>query len=486
MKKTCVCVIILLISLFLIAGCSERTPVTEYSVKFVTNGGTKIAEIFGTVVTDCPVPELDGYVFEGWYEDSDFKTGQVTFPYTPQGQTTLYAKYINVAVGNEEIRYYYDAEGEFYIAKRYNGNSINVVVPATYAGKPVSKIASGFLGVTSRVERLYLGENVEKIETLFYLCPKFNEFILLKNSDFLSVEDGVLYDKNKTVLYCFPRNKTVSNDGVFTLPDTVKIVAENAFRSVDGLKILNLGENTESVDEDFSENKNLEKINASSRFYYSDNGVLYNAEKTVLLSFPVKNSLNYTLLSTTEEVRENAFRNAKAVTLAFNSSLRVFNPQDNTNLTEIVVPSSNDYYASVDGVLYDKGMTEIIKYPENKQGEKFTLSGVKSIGKNAFAFCKNLKILTINKEVENIKQFAFFNAKTNEIVFEKDSELKAIDNTAFIMADDMQNLVLTATVPPEFDGEGLEIEFNITVPAESYSAYVDAWSYLYLRIVKGE
>ena len=204
------------------------------------------------------------------------------------------------------------------------------------------------------------------------------------------------------------------------------------------------------------------------------------------MSFPVQNSLNYTLLPTTEEVRENAFRNAKAVTLAFNSSLRVFNPQDNTNLTEIVVPSSNDYYASVDGVLYDKGMTEIIKYPENKQGEKFTLSGVKSIGKNAFAFCKNLKILTINKEVENIKQFAFFNAKTNEIVFEKDSELKAIDNTAFIMADDMQNLVLTATVPPEFDGEGLEIEFNITVPAESYSAYVEAWSYLYLRIVKGE
>lgn len=486
MKKACVCVAILLILVLLVAGCSQRVPEIEYSVKFVTNGGTKIAEIFGTIVADCPVPELDGYVFEGWYEDSDFKTEQVTFPYTPQGQTTLYAKYINVAVGNEEIRYDYDADGEFYIAKKYSGNSINVVVPDTYAGKPVSKISSGFLGVTSRTERLYLGENVEKIETNFYLCPKFNEFILLKNSEFLSVEDGVLYDKNKTVLYCFPRNKKVDNDGIFTLPDTVKIVAENAFRSVDGLRILNLGDGTESIDEDFSENKNLEKINASGRFYYSDNGVLYNAEKTVLLAFPIKNSQNYTLLSTTEEIRENAFRNAEIVTLALNSSLKIFNPQDNTNLTEIVVPSDNNHYASVDGVLYDKDMTEIIKYPENKQGEKFTLSGVNSIGKNAFAFCKNLKILTINKEVENVKQFAFFNSGLNEIIFEKGSELKVIDDTAFIMADDMQNLVLTATVPPEFDGEGLEIEFNITVPAESYYAYIDAWSYLYLRIVKGE
>ena len=50
------------------------------------------------------------------------------------------------------------------------------------------------------------------------------------------------------------------------------------------------------------------------------------------------------------------------------------------NLSEIVVAVGNKYYASVDGLLYDKDVTELIYLPWGKGGELVIPDGVTSLG----------------------------------------------------------------------------------------------------------
>jgi len=70
---------------------------------------------------------------------------------------------------------------------------------------------------------------------------------------------------------------------------------------------------------------------------------------------------------------------------------------DCNSLKEINIIGDNPNYISVDGVLYNKDMTILIKYPSDKDGEDFTLpSSVQEIAINAFSNIRNLT----NIEVE--------------------------------------------------------------------------------------
>ena len=101
-----------------------------------------------------------------------------------------------------------------------------------------------------------------------------------------------------------------------------------------------------------------------------------------------------------------------------------------TNLKSINVESGNKYYRSIDGVLYDKDVTTLIKCPRTK--DKLTIpDSVKSIGDeavfrcnnltsvvipnsvtsidgSAFAYCENMTSVTIPNSVKNIEGSAFY------------------------------------------------------------------------------
>ncbi|MDP3445854.1 MAG: leucine-rich repeat domain-containing protein, partial [Ignavibacteria bacterium] len=78
-----------------------------------------------------------------------------------------------------------------------------------------------------------------------------------------------------------------------------------------------------------------------------------------------------------------------------------------TNLQEIVANSQNDFYLSIEGVLYNKDTTSIVCYPGGKQGEFTIPNSVTTIGKGAFAGCTNLTSVIIPNTVTSIDQNAF-------------------------------------------------------------------------------
>lgn len=61
-------------------------------------------------------------------------------------------------------------------------------------------------------------------------------------------------------------------------------------------------------------------------------------------------------------------------------------------ILKITVDEGNTAYASVSGVLYDKGMTKLVWYPKNREHHTYTIpSTVSSIGEHALSYCVNLE-----------------------------------------------------------------------------------------------
>jgi hypothetical protein len=79
-----------------------------------------------------------------------------------------------------------------------------------------------------------------------------------------------------------------------------------------------------------------------------------------------------------------------------------------TGLSAINVDPQNSAYSSVDGVLFNKGRSELFIYPQSKPGTNYAVpDSVLVIGYSAFLNCSNLSGITIGKNVAAIANWAF-------------------------------------------------------------------------------
>ena len=79
-----------------------------------------------------------------------------------------------------------------------------------------------------------------------------------------------------------------------------------------------------------------------------------------------------------------------------------------TGLTSINVASDNNYYSGINGVLFNKKKTELIRYPEGKSQTSYTIpNSVTSIGDYAFEGCGGLTSITIPDSITSIGYWAF-------------------------------------------------------------------------------
>lgn len=81
---------------------------------------------------------------------------------------------------------------------------------------------------------------------------------------------------------------------------------------------------------------------------------------------------------------------------------------DCAGLSNIEVDVDHPSYCSVDGVLYNKGKTTLLCYPQKKAGSSFIVPGsVKTIAERSFSKCSELKHITFPASVESIEPQAF-------------------------------------------------------------------------------
>jgi len=77
-------------------------------------------------------------------------------------------------------------------------------------------------------------------------------------------------------------------------------------------------------------------------------------------------------------------------------------------LREINVAPGNEFFQSVDGVLFSKDMTRIIRYPQKRPGTTYTIpSSVVYVEESAFSFCSNLMEIILPESVRYIGDYSF-------------------------------------------------------------------------------
>ena len=101
------------------------------------------------------------------------------------------------------------------------------------------------------------------------------------------------------------------------------------------------------------------------------------------------------------------------------------------DLTSIKVSETNAYFSSIDGVLFNKDLTTILRYPAGKTDTEYVIpDSVTSIDNNAFTYSKNLTSVTIPSGVTSIGTGVFSHCTALESVTIPDS-VKTIEDSAF-------------------------------------------------------
>ena len=115
-------------------------------------------------------------------------------------------------------------------------------------------------------------------------------------------------------------------------------------------------------------------------------------------------------------------------------------------LQSISVSANNPAYASVEGILYDKAMTELIVYPAQKTdaADFIVPSTVKKIGA-AFMDNASLQSITLPKGLQGIGANAFFNCTgLTELILP--SSVTSIDTAAFGQCKSLTKITLPAGI----------------------------------------
>jgi hypothetical protein len=104
-------------------------------------------------------------------------------------------------------------------------------------------------------------------------------------------------------------------------------------------------------------------------------------------------------------------------------------------LKTIEVDENNKSYKFANGVLLSKDETELVLYPQGKEGTEYTTpASVKKIGDGAFKNLKGLTKITIGEGVTEIGNDAFYRCETLEEIILPNS-LTIIGNYAFTSCD---------------------------------------------------
>ncbi len=234
----------------------------------------------------------------------------------------------------------------------------------------------------------------------FGYCASITEINVDSDNEYFSSENGVLFNKDKTKLIQYPIGKTETE---YSIPSSVTIIGENAFSSCTSLTSIAIPNGVTSINDNafsgcesltslafpnsvasigsyvFSGCTSITEINVDSdnEYFSSENGVLFNKDKTKLIQYPVgKTAAEYSIPNSVTIICNWAFENC-------------------SSLTSIVIPN---------------GVTSIGSWSFNGCSSLTSITipdSVTSIGHGAFCNCTLLTSVTIPNSVTSMGEWAF-------------------------------------------------------------------------------
>ncbi len=272
-----------------------------------------------------------------------------------------------------------------------------------------SSAFNGCTGLTS----VTIPDSVTSIDSdAFGGCTGLNEINVGEgNKNYKSVE-GVLFNSYLSTIISYPGGR----EGGYVIPDSVWSIESCAFEGCTGLTEITIPNSVTSIESSaFNGCTGLTSITIPG----SVTTIEYSAFEgcTGLTSITIPNSVT--------TIRASSFRNC-------------------TGLNEINVEGGNKNYRSADGVLFNKDMTEIIKYPSGKKGGYVIPDSVTQIGSGVFDGCTGLTSITIPESVTSIGSYTFNDCTgLNEIIVDEENKhYKSVDGVLF-----NKNMTMIITYP---------------------------------------
>lgn len=92
------------------------------------------------------------------------------------------------------------------------------------------------------------------------------------------------------------------------------------------------------------------------------------------------------------------------------------NLQDCKELSAIGVDKDNKFYKSIDGILYDYDVTEVLLCPRAKSGKVIIPNTVKRIASCCFKDCKKLTMIELPRSIKAIEDYAFSGLNLDRLI----------------------------------------------------------------------
>lgn len=229
-----------------------------------------------------------------------------------------------------------------------------ITIPSQIDGKPVTSIGSCAFHGCSSLTSITIPNSVTSIGIAFDWCKKLTQINVDTANTVYSSVNGVLFSKDKTELIRYPEGKA---DTSYAIPNGVTSIGYWAFCDCYSLTSITIPDSVTSI------------------------GTMAFEDCSSLTSITIPGSVT--------SIDDNAFYVCR-------------------KLNQINVDTANTAYSSVNGVLFNKEKTKLIRYPIGKADTSYSIpDGVTSIGDYAFSWCSSLTSITIPDGVTIIDRNAF-------------------------------------------------------------------------------
>ena len=336
-------------------------------------------------------------------------------------------------------------------------------------------VFSGCTGLTS----ITIPNNVTSIgNRAFDGCVGLTSIEVAANNANYSSENGVLFNKDKTILIQYPGGK----QGAYTIPNSVTSIG-TAFSDCIGLTSITIPNSITSIgNKAFSGCSGLTSITIPNNITSIGDKVFSGC--TGLTSVTIGDGVT--------SIKGTPFLGCTSLTSAVigngvkSIDMDVF--LNCTGLTSIEIGTGNTHYRSENGVLFDKNKTVLILYPKGKQGASYAIpNGVISIGDAAFFGCKDLTSITIPKSVTSIGHMAFQGCIGLKSITIPNS-VTSIGHSVFAGCANLTSVTTLHTTPPTLKYALFQwmdmTKICLYVPSSSIDAYRSAASWKAFSCIK--
>lgn len=415
MKNRIILITCIITLLFVMIGCKNNKNVTITLNPLNGEESEIITVRANEEINSLKIFTNPGYTFSGWFYDNELKR-PINYPFKTEKNVVLYGGWF------QNLNFQFDIESKTFGVLSVNYSSKVIEIPKMYGSFPVTRICESAFFSNEIIEKVIIPDTIKEIgDRAFAYCENLKE---------VNIPDTVEKVGNKVFSDC-PKIKYNDNNGLKYidnwLVDATIAVMEKAEFSEDTVGIFPNA---------FYQNKNISEIVLPKKIKKLYEGTFEGSSLSKLI-------INESL----EEIDILAFR-------------------DTLNLKEIEVNSNNNYFSSVDGVLYNKDQTKLILYPSFKEAREYNIiSTTVIIGERSFMNNEELTKINMSDNVKTIEKQAFYKCSALEnVIFSKN--LTKIEIEAFMLCSNLTTINLPLSleeIEKDVFNRCYKVE-NLTVP----------------------